>query len=53
MKRSRAENEALIKAAEEAIKDEPKYTKRWVFLASVINGTRKEIGKPELKKYTW
>lgn len=53
MKRTRAENEALIRAAEEEIKNEPKYTKRWVFLAATINRARKEIGKKELKKYTW
>lgn len=53
MKRTRAENEALIKAAEKEIANEPIYSKRWVFLATTINRARKEIGKKELKKYTW
>ena len=53
MNMSRAEIEKHIKEMERDIKNEPKYSQRWIFLAVTINHYRDKIGKPELKKYTW
>lgn len=51
MSTSRKEAEARIKELEKEISKEPRFSKRWVFLATTINRYSKQIGKPA--KYTW
>ncbi len=42
-----------IREMEETIKEENKYSKRWVFLAATINRYRKLAGLKEDARYTW
>lgn len=50
-KMSKKETEARIRKLEKEISAEPRFSKRWIFLAAAINSYSKQIGKPA--KYTW
>lgn len=50
-KANRKEIEKRIAKLNKEIAQEPKFTKRWTFLAATINSYNKEIGRPA--PYTW